>query len=249
MQALESEQLDALARCWSSARACVVLTGAGMSTESGLPDFRSAGGLWRQSRRFEELASVSALQRWPDEFDEFYRFRMQELARHAPHVGHSALAALQEHGYVKTLITQNVDGFHELAGSREVLCLHGNLRQVRCQACGRRHAEAGYLKGLSRCDCSGKLRPSVVLFGEALDETVLAAAFAGAREADLFIVLGSSLRVSPANALPEVAVRNGAPLVQVNREITDFGSRAFLDLRAEIGPTLSAVAQRLGVTV
>jgi NAD-dependent deacetylase len=220
-----------------------------MSTESGLPDFRSAGGLWRQNRRFEELASVTALQQWPEEFDEFYRYRMQELERHAPHLGHLALAALQRQGHVRALITQNVDGFHERAGSPGVLCLHGSLRQVRCHRCGRGHARDRYLTGLGRCDCGGKLRPSVVLFGEALAPSVLEAAFAAAADADLFVVLGSSLSVAPANSLPEVALRNGARLVLINRESTPFATKAFLDIRAQLGPTLSAVAERLGLTV
>jgi NAD-dependent deacetylase len=226
----------------------VVLTGAGMSTESGLPDFRGEGGLWKQNRRFEELASVSALTREYPEFVEFYRWRLQTLAAKSPNRGHELLASWQRRGLIATLITQNVDGYHEQAGSQGVLCLHGSLRRVHCQRCEAEAPVSAFLAGPEPAcvSCGGKLRPSVVLFGEALDSGLLGSAFQASAQADLFLVLGSSLLVSPVNTLPRIAVKQAsAPLVIVNREPTHYGELATLDIRASIGDTLAAVEREL----
>ena len=203
-----------LARLLAAHRRAVVFTGAGMSTESGLPDFRSNGGLWKQNRRFEELASREALESAYDEHVEFYRWRIEMLAAHAPNDGHRVVADWQRRGLVSTVVTQNVDGFHARAGATEVLELHGTLTTVRCNRCGGERPAAEFLEaaGLA-CECGGKRRPGVVLFGEALPEATLHAAWLASERAPLFLVLGSSLAVSPANLLPKAAVEAGAPLV------------------------------------
>lgn len=219
-----------------------------MSTESGLPDFRSAGGLWKQSRRLEALASAHALAHEYDEFLEFYRYRLRALRTFAPNAGHFELSRWQAQGRIQRLITQNVDGYHQAAGSRDVLCLHGTLAKVRCQRCARPADEAVFLEVTPPlcASCGGRLRPGVVLFGEALDEAVLDEACRVSSEADLFVVLGSSLLVSPANALPRLALtRNDAKLVIVNREATALSSLATLELRTGIGETLAAVDRAL----
>lgn len=239
-------RLAAMLRC---ARRTVVLTGAGMSTESGLPDFRSEGGLWKQNRRFEELASVEALLCEYPEFVEFYRWRLQALTQARPNPGHELLANWQRRGLVHTLVTQNVDGYHEQAGSQGVLSLHGSLRRVHCHRCQHEAPESAFMSGEEpKCErCAGPLRPSVVLFGEQLDSVVLGDAFQASAAADLFLVLGSSLLVSPANSLPRLAMdRNSAELVIINREPTQYGGRATLDIRASIGQTLAAVDRELG---
>jgi NAD-dependent deacetylase len=226
----------------------VVFTGAGMSTESGLPDFRSAGGLWKQNRRFEELASVTALEQDYDEFVEFYRYRLRALAKFRPHAGHEVLARWQGSGLLQTLITQNVDGFHEQAGSSDVLCLHGTLSSAHCHACRIPTSREVFLERTPpECTrCGGRLRPSVVLFGEALDAHVLARAARASEWADLFLVLGSSLLVSPANQLPRLAVERGdASLVIVNREPTPLCELAALTIRSPIGATLAAADREL----
>lgn len=249
METAESRAIRQLSELLLAHERVVVFTGAGMSTESGLPDFRSAGGLWKQSRRFEELASVTALERDYDEFVEFYRYRLRALSEFRPHAGHEVLARFQARGRIGALITQNVDGFHERAGSADVLCLHGTLTQVRCHACRSESSPSAFLTATPpACPrCAGRLRPSVVLFGEALDAAVLARAARASETADLFIVLGSSLLVSPANQLPELAVRRGgAKLVIVNREPTPLCDLATLTLRTPIGATLAAVEQELG---
>ncbi len=215
-----------------------------MSTESGLPDFRSAGGLWKQNRRFEELASVSALRHDFPEFVEFYRWRIRMLQGVEPHAGHRRIAEWQREGRVQALITQNVDGLHARAGSPEVIELHGSLRTIRCQRCG---AEADSERFLTdegtHCErCGDRLRPGVVLFGEALPEEALRKAQDASERAELFIVLGSSLQVSPANWFPQVAKSHGAKLVILNRESTAFDAVADLRLDGTIGETLERLA-------
>lgn len=240
-----------LAAMLRSAERTVVLTGAGMSTESGLPDFRSEGGLWKQNRRFEELASVHALLHEYREFVEFYRWRRQALTKSRPNPGHDVLARWQRRGLIRTLITQNVDGYHEQAGSQNVLSLHGSLHRVHCHSCQSEAEDSAFLGGAEpTCErCSGRLRPSVVLFGETLDSGVLGEAFQASAAADLFLVLGSSLLVSPANALPRLAMEQGsAELVIINREPTQYGGRATLDIRASIGETLAAVDRELAAS-
>lgn len=225
----------------------VVFTGAGMSTESGLPDFRSSGGLWRQSRRFEELASTWALEHDYAAFVDFYRWRLEGLSPYAPHEGHRLIARWQRSGLVRHLVTQNVDGFHTLAGSPEAHELHGTLRRIRCQACGLEEASERFLgEGGTAClRCSGRMRPSVVLFGEALPASALDRAQAAAREATLFLVLGSSLMVSPANMLPRMAQASGARLVIVNREKTPLTDEADLCLDTSIKDTLLELEEAL----
>lgn len=249
MSVVASEGAADLARLWARSERVVVFSGAGMSTESGLPDFRSAGGLWKNNRRFEELASLDGLGRWPEEFREFYRWRMQNLAAHAPHRGHEVIAELEAKGRVQAVVTQNVDGFHEAAGSQRVLRLHGSLRSVRCKACSSQApmevfmAEGGHL-----CRCGHPMRPNVVLFGESLDSDVLQDAVRLSKNCDLFVVLGSSLLVSPANALPGFALTAGATLAIVNHDPTQFDAHAGLVLHEQIGPVLNEVARQLDAT-
>jgi len=263
----------ALAKLLASHRGAVVFTGAGMSTESGLPDFRStnlgtlggfpnppalvrgeqsspaphaSGGLWKQSRRFEELASVDALENDYDEHVAFYRWRIEMLAGHEPNDGHRVVADWQRRGLVGAVVTQNVDGFHARAGATGVLELHGTLAVVRCHRCGEERPATEFLQaaGLT-CTCGGKTRPGVVLFGEGLPTETLRAAWTASERAPLFIVLGSSLAVSPANLLPEAAVRAGAPLVIVNHDPTPLDELATLVINASIGETLRAVDRLL----
>jgi NAD-dependent deacetylase len=241
----EGVQTAELARLLAARRPAVVFTGAGMSTESGLPDFRSNGGLWKQNRRFEELASVDALENDYQEHVAFYRWRIEMLAGHEPNDGHRVVADWQRRGLVGTVITQNVDGFHTRAGAEGVLELHGTLARVRCDRCGGERPAAEFLAAAGLvCACGGKRRPGVVLFGEALPVATLRAAQAASARAPLFIVLGSSLAVSPANLLPEAAVAAGAPLVIVNRDPTPLDRMAALVINASIGDTLRA-ADRL----
>ncbi|QQE73174.1 NAD-dependent deacylase [Brevibacillus composti] len=202
-------------------RHTVVFTGAGMSTESGLPDFRSARtGLW-QGKDPARLASTQAMRHNREEFLAFYRMRIEGLLSCKPHSGHHLLAEWERQGVIQGIITQNVDGYHQHAGSQRVAELHGTLTTLSCLRCGRKEKAARYLQEEgSVCECGGFLRPDVVLFGESLPEAAFEQAVAWTEPAELFLVLGSSLAVSPANWFPQQAKERGATLVIVNREPT-----------------------------
>lgn len=237
---------ELLAKWLREAAYAVVLTGAGMSTESGLPDFRSNQGLWH-GRDPQEIASVYALRHNREDFVQFYRWRISEVDKFKPHVGHYILARWQKEGLVKEILTQNVDGFHHQAGSQLVVELHGSFRQLYCMDCGMKTEAKRYLRdGGEVCPhCGGFLRPDIVLFGENLDPQAIEHAFQAAGRADLFIVLGSSLQVSPANMLPLEAKQKGARLVIVNLHETDFDAQADLVIAGKVGQVLSQVEELL----
>jgi len=198
----------------------VVFTGAGMSTESGLPDFRSSGtGLWTKKDP-SKIASTKALNENVKEFTEFYRERVLGVKEFGPHRGHYILAEWEEKGIIQSIITQNVDGFHQLAGSKRVAELHGTLQKLHCQSCGKEYDSEEYVNREYYCSCGGILRPNVVLFGEMLPQDAFQMAVEEAEKAELFIVLGSSLTVSPANQFPLLAKQSGAKLVIVNLDPT-----------------------------
>ena len=225
----------------------VVFTGAGMSTESGLPDFRSNDkGLWKKKDP-SRIASTDALNQNVKEFFEFYRERVVGVKEHGPHEGHRILAKWENEGLVKSIITQNVDGFHQEAGSKRVAELHGTLQKVHCQSCGAEYGSDMYLEKNYACKaCGGKLRPSVILFGEMLPEEPFLMAEEESERADLFIVIGSSLTVTPANQFPLIAKQHGAKLVIVNMEPTGFDLYADLAIhRQKAGEFLKKVDQEL----
>lgn len=216
-----------LAEMIQGAACTVVFTGAGMSTESGLPDFRSKSrGLWTKFNP-DELANVQALQNNLEEFTDFYRYRLSEITKYQPHRGHQILADWEKAGRIHGIITQNVDGFHHDAGSRNVMELHGTFRKFHCNDCGSSQKREAFLAGDVTCpSCGGPIRPGIVLFGETLPQDTFSKAEQETMEADLFIVLGSSLSVTPANMFPLHARQNGAKLVIVNREPTEFDRMA-----------------------
>lgn len=220
----------------------VVFTGAGMSTESGLPDFRSQSGLW-QGKDPMRLASTQAMQHHREDFIAFYRKRIEGLLACKPHHGHEVLAALEESGQIRGIITQNVDGFHQRAGSKKVAQLHGTLETIHCQTCAKVYPSSRYLEqGGTACACGGFLRPSVILFGESLPHEAVDQAQEWTNQADLFIVLGSSLAVSPANWFPQRAKERGAKLVIVNHDPTPLDDWADLLLQGErIGEVLARI--------
>ncbi|MFS0554522.1 NAD-dependent deacylase [Brevibacillus sp. 179-C9.3 HS] len=224
----------------------VVFTGAGMSTESGLPDFRSQSGLWHGKDPMQ-LASTRAMIENREAFVQFYQMRIQGLISCQPHAGHERLAEWERRGLVHGIITQNVDGFHQEAGSLAVAELHGSLAKVRCLACGMEYANTRYLEEQGTiCTCGGFLRPGVVLFGEQLPQDQVDQAISWTEQADLFIVLGSSLAVSPANWFPQHAKERGAKLVIVNQEPTPLDAWADLVIQGEqIGVVLQRAGQLL----
>jgi NAD-dependent deacetylase len=199
------------------ASSIAVLTGAGVSAESGVPTFRGNSGLWKQYRA-EELATPGAFARDPKLVWEWYDWRRSLIAQAKPNPGHYALAAAEARAAKFTLITQNVDGLHELSGSRNVLRLHGSIWMLRCLECGRECEDRRTpLPELPpRCECGGMLRPGVVWFGEALPAKIWREAEQAARQADLFLLIGTSAVVYPAASLAPIAKSAGARVVEIN---------------------------------
>ena len=238
--------INQIADWLKNAERTVIFTGAGMSTESGLPDFRSKDrGLWEKFNP-DELANVNALIHNEKEFTEFYRYRLQELFKYKPHQGHHILADWEKTGLIDGIITQNVDAFHFDAGSENVMELHGSFHAFHCHNCYKSYERESYFDGETKCECGGTVRPNIVLFGEQLPQDTFQQAELATRAADLFIVLGSSLTVSPANMFPLVAKDNGAKLVIINREPTDFDSYADAILQEmSIKEALLAINDRL----
>ncbi|MUG86891.1 NAD-dependent protein deacylase [Paenibacillus timonensis] len=209
-----------IAKWLKESKYVVFFTGAGMSTESGVKDFRSQDGLWH-GKDPQLLASKDAMRHNRKEFVEFYRNRIEALHHVQPHQGYHILTTWAEQIKLRSIITQNTDGLHEQAGNSNVLSLHGTIRQLHCNSCGTKYSTDKFIDGVHLyCDCGGFIRPSVVLFGESLNADLLTAANKEARKADLFIVLGSSLVVSPANYYPLIAKENNAKLVIVNFDST-----------------------------
>lgn len=199
----------------------VVLTGAGVSAESGVPTFRGAGGLW-EGHRAEELATAGAFHRDPEKVWRWYGWRREILAGCRPNPAHTSLARLEDRLPAFQLVTQNVDGLHRLAGSRRIIELHGCLWLTRCLTEGtvQEDRRIPLPEVPPRCDCGALLRPHVVWFGEALPVGELQRAFEAARSAELLLSVGTSAVVYPAAALPEVAAEAGAYLVEINPEET-----------------------------
>ena len=239
-----------LAELIAEGQPCVVLTGAGVSTESGIPDFRSAEGVWASYDPME-YATIDAFRRDPVKVWDFYARRLGVLRAAEPNAAHRALAALEAAGLVEGVITQNIDRLHEQAGSREVVEVHGSVRTSSCLACGRRVAfdeVVALLDGAPApaCPSCGEiLKPDVVMFGELLPAASIERAFQLARSARLMLVVGSSLEVYPVAGLPLETLDRGGRLAIVNRGATPFDDEAELKLDAGAGEVLEEVAELL----
>ncbi len=227
-------------------RPCVVLTGAGVSTESGIPDFRSATGIWAEVDPFE-VASITAFRRDPARVWSFYRERIGILRDAEPNAAHRAIAELERRGLVGAVITQNIDLLHERAGSREVVEVHGSIRSAQCPGCLWTEPADSVLAQLEASPtpscphCGEVLKPGVVLFGELLPGAALERATHLARSARLVLVVGSSLEVWPVAGLPLEA----RAFAVVNRGPTALDDRALLKIDAGAGKTLSEVIDAL----
>jgi NAD-dependent deacetylase len=239
--------VDRLGELVRERQPCVALTGAGISTESGIPDFRSPGGIWEKHDP-TEVATIDALRRDPVRVWEFYALRLRVLGEAEPNDGHRALAELEEQGWIGAVVTQNVDGLHQRAGSREVVEVHGSLRDAECIHCGVRVPMEDALASLPLppCpECGEILKPGVVMFGELLPAAAVERAQALAAGAGLLLVVGSSLEVHPIAALPGETLGAGGALAIVNRGSTPWDSRAELVLDAGAGETLRGLAAAL----
>jgi NAD-dependent deacetylase len=222
-----------------TAASIAVLTGAGISEESGVPVFRGPGGLWRQYRP-EDLATPEAFARSPELVWEWYDWRRIRIASAQPNPAHEALVHLEKRCPSFALITQNVDGLHDLAGSRQVIKLHGDIWTVRCQRCGGTQADRRVpLPEIPpRCRCGGVLRPGVVWFGESLPPEAWQAAAEAAGACSLFLVVGTSALVYPAAGLPLIAKQQGAKLMEVNFEPTALTPLADYSFQGRAGDLL-----------
>ena len=221
----------------------VFFGGAGVSTESGIPDFRSQDGLYNQEYAYppETIISHSFFMRNPEEFYRFYKNKM--IFRNAkPNAAHLALAKLEQEGKLKAVITQNIDGLHQAAGSKKVLELHGSVHRNYCQSCGKLFDAEYILKssGIPTCDeCGGSIKPDVVLYEEGLDQQTLEDAVYYISHADMLIIGGTSLAVYPAAGL--IDYYRGNKLVLINKSTTPLDNRADLLIQGSIGAVLSEV--------
>nr|WP_122013193.1 NAD-dependent protein deacylase [Maliibacterium massiliense] len=234
-----NEQIQALQRMVDASRHIVFFGGAGVSTESGIPDFRSVDGLYHQQFAYppEEILSHDFYLQHPEAFFAFYRAKM--VAPNAqPNAAHRKLAQMERAGKLDCVITQNIDGLHQMAGSRRVLELHGSVQRNHCMRCGRAYGIADVLRAqhVPRCSCGGVIKPDVVLYGEYLDDGVLAAARRAVRQADLLMVGGTSLEVQPAAGL--VCDYRGERLVLINKSATRMDALARLHIMDAIGVVL-----------
>ena len=242
-------EIDRLREMIDGAKRIVAFTGAGISTESGIPDFRSPGGIWTkyQPIYFDDFMSSEEMRResWRRKFA-----TDETMVKAEPNAGHRALAKLVEQGKMTAIITQNVDGLHQRSGvpASKIIELHGNATYASCLDCGARHELEPIKKAfeangaLPLCEkCDGIVKTATISFGQAMPEIQMARAQDETMQCDLFMVLGSSLVVYPAAGFPRIAKRRGAGLVILNRDPTDQDDDADLVLHNEIGPTLSRV--------
>ena len=241
------ERLAALVRRRGPA---LVLTGAGISTESGIPDFRSPTGIWAQYDP-AEYATIEAFRADPAKVWSFYSLRLRVLIEATPNAGHHAIAELERTGRVTAVITQNIDGLHQRAGSRDVLEVHGSIRSASCLACGARYPLGEVLALLETAEapkcprCGEIVKPDVVMFGELLPEAAIDRASDLARSTRLLLVVGSTLEVWPVSMLPGETRSSGGDVAIVNLGATSFDREAALKIDAHAGETLAALVEGL----
>ena len=214
----------------------VFFGGAGVSTESGIPDFRSKDGLYNQKYKYppEEILSHTFFMNYTEEFYSFYKDKMNSL-KYEPNITHKKLANLESIGKLKAIITQNIDGLHQKAGAKNVFELHGSILRNYCMKC-HKFFDAEYVfnsKGIPLCSCGGVIKPDVVLYEEGLDEDTLKSSIVAIRNAELMIVAGTSLTVYPASSL--INYFRGENLVLINRDVTPYDSKADLIINESLG--------------
>jgi NAD-dependent protein deacetylase/lipoamidase len=241
-----------LAELIRDARSVVALTGAGISVPSGIPDFRSPGtGLWENVNPME-VAHIDAFRRDPQQFWSFYGQRFQTLHDKRPNGAHLALVELERRGLVDAVVTQNIDQLHRMAGTRELVEVHGSIASSSCLDCGQtypleevRARQAAEHDGVPRCTCGEPLKPDVVLFGEMLPVAAIERAYELARNADVLLCVGSSLEVFPVAELPLVTVREGGQLAIVTQGPTPYDGAAAVKLSGDVVAELEALVAAL----
>ncbi|GAB4449690.1 MAG: NAD-dependent protein deacylase Cob2 [Anaerolineales bacterium] len=243
--------LEDAAALFRGARRAVVLTGAGISTPSGIPDFRSEGtGLWSRDEPME-VASLSTFRTHPERFFQWFRPLAGQIFNAQPNAAHLALAELERAGMTRAILTQNIDMLHQKAGSRRVIELHGTLQTLSCTNCYRKFESAAHVNrfvaegSMPLCPhCGGVLKPDVILFGEQLPQSAWFEAQKEARSCDLMVVAGSSLEVLPVAGLPMQAVDRGAHLVVINNSPTYINVRADVVIMDDVASIIPEIARR-----
>ena len=236
------DKISALRKIIAESDNIVFFGGAGVSTESGIPDFRSVDGLYQQKYPYppEVMLSHTFFEQNPEEFFRFHREKLI-FPNAQPNRAHLRLAELEREGKLKAVVTQNIDGLHQMAGSQNVLELHGSVHRAYCADCGKRYPAdvVNYGQGVPRCSCGGIIRPDVVLYEEGLDTQTVNRAIAYIRQADVLLVGGTSLVVYPAAGL--INYYHGNKLVLINKSVTGYAGDADLVLHEKIGEVFSQV--------
>jgi NAD-dependent deacetylase len=247
--AMQHTQIEAAATLIRNAKHVVALTGAGMSTASGVPDFRSDTGIWQDHNPFD-IAALTAFRRDPQRFYRWFQPLLERLIIAQPNLAHRALAHLEQIGRLHALVTQNIDGLHQRAGSREVYELHGNLRSATCQECEQQIPGAPLVAkarqgGILHCSCGGAYKLDIVLFEELLPRGLVWLAQRAFDTADLVIIAGTSLEVAPVCELPLAALRKSAKLIIINQGETYLDERADVRVQADVVQALPAIVERV----
>ena len=234
--------IETLKQWVNEAKRIVFFGGAGVSTESGIPDFRSVDGLYNQKFEYppETIISHSFYERRPEYFFRFYREKMLPLD-FEPNITHKVLARWEQEGRLLAVVTQNIDGLHQKAGSKNVYELHGSVLRNYCRKCRKFYA-AEFIKesdGVPKCECGGVIKPDVVLYEEGLDDSVVSGALNAITQADLLIIAGTSLTVYPAAGF--IRYFNGDKIVLINRDSTPFDSQADLVIHDKVGEVLGQI--------
>lgn len=236
------EKIEEFKKMIKESNNIVFFGGAGVSTESGIPDFRSKNGLYNQKYKYppEEILSHTFFMTHTEEFFEFYKAKMNSL-KYQPNTTHKKLAELEKEGKLKAIITQNIDGLHQKAGSKNVLELHGSVMHNYCMKCGKEYSAEYVFNsfGVPKCECGGIIKPDVVLYEESLNEETLEKAVEAIEEADVFIVGGTSLTVYPAAGL--IRFYKGNKLVLINKDETPYDGRANLVIHEGLGKVFEKV--------
>ncbi|MGQ9722093.1 MAG: SIR2 family NAD-dependent protein deacylase [Candidatus Jordarchaeum sp.] len=250
---MPSEEILGVARLIKGAKKVVVLTGAGISVESGIPDFRGPDGLWKRYSP-DKVGTITSFLSNPEEWWKMAQEIAPVLFNAQPNLGHFALAELEKMGKVEAIITQNIDGLHQKAGSKKVVEVHGNVRSASCVECRKKHSieyvisEVGKGNYMPQCtDCGGVVKVDVVMFGEMLPEEAISEAYRLAQECDLLLVVGSSLVVYPVAALPGMALNRGAKTVIINMEKTGYTKYANYHIYGKAGEVLPQIVEALKI--
>jgi len=247
---IDEGKVNQVVKLIKKSKYAIVLTGAGVSTGSGIPDFRTPGkGIWEKVDPFK-VTSITAFDENPQRFYYFYRPRIEMLSLVSPNPAHKAISQLEEMGYIHCLITQNIDNLHQRAGSKKVIEVHGTLRKAICRRCGKIISSELLIQKIDEskekvpyCECGGVFKPNVVLFGEMLPN--LDNAIYESKRADLILTVGSSLQVSPANMLPQYCLNRGGKLVIVNFMSTHLDYLAEAVINENVCDFLPAVVEVL----